>query len=324
MLAGFPQKPLKQSNMEQEGVVVKSTGSSCEVRLSADGQIVLARVPGKFRMKGLRSTNPVAVGDRVQVSQNERLEWRIEVIEERHNYLVRKSVNLSHHKHIIAANIDQAVLVVSLIQPTTSTGFMDRFLVTCEAYRIPAIVVFNKVDIYGDEELDEMEFRKMVYTQAGYQVMETSALAGEGLTDLADILRDKTSLLGGHSGVGKSSLINAIDSSANLRTGDISIVHGKGQHTTTFAQMIFLENNGGAVIDSPGIKGFGLIDMDEREIGDYFPEFFALKDQCQFNNCTHINEPKCAVLKALENNEVSFTRYESYLNMVKGEDSPYR
>lgn len=310
--------------MEQAGIVVKSTGSSCDVRLKADKRVVNARVPGKFRMKGLRSTNPVAVGDRVLVSQNERNEWRIEVIEDRSNYLVRKSVNLSHHKHVIAANIDQAVLVVSLIYPPTSTGFMDRFLVTCEAYGIPAIIIFNKIDIYGEQEYDELEFRKVVYSNAGYPVLETSAENKLGLEALSGVLRDKTSLLGGHSGVGKSSLINAIDPSVHLRTGDVSSVHGKGQHTTTFAQMIFLENNGGAVIDSPGIKGFGLIDMDEREIADYFPEFFALKDQCQFHNCTHINEPKCAVLRALENNEVSFTRYESYLNMVKGEDSPYR
>ena len=302
-------------------MVVKSTGSSSEVRLTEDGAIVSARVPGKFRMQGLRSTNPVAVGDEVMLTQNDRGEWRVETIAERRNYLVRKSVNLSHHKHVIAANIDQAMLVVTLEQPPTSTGFMDRFLVTCEAYRIPAIIVFNKADVYSEESLDELEFRASVYKNAGYEVLITSVEDRFGLEEVAERLRGNVTLLGGHSGVGKSSLINAIDPAANLRTGDISAVHRKGQHTTTFAQMFFLPENGGAVIDSPGIKGFGLIDMDEREIGDYFPEFFALKADCQFHNCTHRNEPKCAVLAALENHDLAFTRYESYLSMLENDEN---
>ena len=311
--------------MEREAVVVKSTGSRCEIRFS-DGEIVDCRVPGKFRMKGLRTTNPVAVGDAVTVSQDERGEWRVEVIADRKNYLVRKSVNLSHHKHVIASNIDQAVLVATLVEPQTSTGFMDRFLVSCEAYGIPAVVVFNKMDLYDEAALNEVEYLALVYQQAGYTVMCSSVTDGEGLEELAALLRDKISLLGGHSGVGKSSLINAIDPDVNLRTGDISASHKKGQHTTTFAQMVFLPNNGGAVVDSPGIKGFGLVDMAPEEIGDYFPEFFALKGECQFSNCTHINEPGCAVKAALDRDELPHSRYESYLSMMAGDDdkSPYR
>ncbi|MCC5915688.1 MAG: ribosome small subunit-dependent GTPase A [Cryomorphaceae bacterium] len=308
----------------RKAIVVKSTGSRCEIRFSDDGEIVDCRVPGKFRIKGLRSTNPVAVGDEVAVSKDQRGEWRVEEIAERRNYLVRKSVNLSHHKHVIAANIDQAVLVVTLTQPKTSCGFMDRFLVSCEAYGIPAIVVFNKTDLYETDLMDEVAYLEVVYKSAGYQTLQTSVETRQGLDALAGLLRDKVSLLGGHSGVGKSSLINAIDPLVNLKTGDISTTHQKGQHTTTFAQMVFLPNNGGAVVDSPGIKGFGLIDMDKEEISDYFPEFFAIKSNCQFHNCTHLNEPKCAVKSALENHELPISRYESYLSMLEDDENHYR
>lgn len=303
--------------------LVKSTGNICHVRFDS-GEIVECRVPGKFRTKGLTTTNPVAVGDFVDASQNNRGEWRIEHIHDRHNYLVRKSVNLSHQKHIIASNIDQAILVVTLEQPETSTGFMDRFLVSCEAYDIPAVIIFNKWDVYQNQTKEVFEFRKIVYKSAGYEVLTASTITGMGMDQIKDVMRDKTSLLGGHSGVGKSSLINAIDSSVHLRVGDISSAHQKGQHTTTFAQMFFLNAIDAAVIDSPGIKGFGLVDMETTEIGDYFPEFFALKRKCRFHNCTHQNEPGCAVKRALENSELPHSRYESYLSMVEGEGDPYR
>lgn len=306
-----------------KATVIKSTGNTCLIRFE-DGDIQSCRVPGKFRIKGLTTTNPVAVGDFVDVSKNDRGEWRVEHIHDRKNYLVRKSVNLSHQKHIIAANIDQAVLVVTLEQPETSTGFMDRFLVSCEAYDIPAVIVFNKWDVYSDEAKSEYEYRKAVYESAGYKVLATSSENGFQLTDVIQALEGKTTLLGGHSGVGKSSLVNAIQPDLDLKVGDISVVHRKGQHTTTFAQMVYVENIKGYLIDSPGIKGFGLVDMQPEEIGDYFPEFFAFREQCRFHNCTHRNEPGCAVKKALENGELPYSRYQSYLSMVEGEDEPYR
>ncbi len=303
--------------------VIKSTGNRCQVRFE-NGDVIDCRVPGKFRTQGLTTTNPVAVGDFVDVSQNDRGEWRVEQIHDRNNYLVRKSVNLSHQKHIIASNIDQAVLVVTLEQPETSTGFMDRFLVSCEAFGIPTVILFNKWDLYQSASLDDFEYRKAIYEAAGYNILTSSVVTGEGLDAVKDIVKDKTSLLGGHSGVGKSSLINALDPTVDLRVGDISTVHRKGQHTTTFAQMIFLDQLNAAVVDSPGIKGFGLVDMDTAEIGNFFPEFFALKQHCRFHNCSHRNEPGCAIKDALSNNELPRTRYESYLSMLEGESAPYR
>ncbi len=303
--------------------VIKSTGNRCQVR-TEKGDLRACRVPGKFRNQGLTTTNPVAVGDFVDVSQDGRGEWRVEHIHDRSNYLVRKSVNLSHQKHIIASNIDQAILVVTLEQPETSTGFMDRFLVSCEAYDIPAVILFNKWDLYESASLDEFAYRKAVYEAAGYKVLISSVISGEGMTELKDVVYGKTSLLGGHSGVGKSSLINVLDPTVDLRVGDISTVHRKGQHTTTFAQMLFLDQLNAAIVDSPGIKGFGLVDMDASEIGDYFPEFFALKSQCRFHNCSHRNEPGCAVKQALDSDELPHTRYESYRSMLEGESDPYR
>ncbi|MCH8546194.1 MAG: ribosome small subunit-dependent GTPase A [Cryomorphaceae bacterium] len=306
-----------------KATVIKSTGNTCFIRFE-DGDIQSCRVPGRFRLKGLTTTNPVAVGDFVEVSKNARGEWRVEQIYDRKNYLVRKSVNLSHQKHVIAANIDQAVLVVTLEQPETSTGFMDRFLVSCEAYDIPAVIVFNKWDVYSNAAKDEFFYRKTVYESAGYKVLATSAETGYQLSEVKRALEGKTTLLGGHSGVGKSSLVNAIQPDLDLKVGDISIVHRKGQHTTTFAQMVYVKNINGYLIDSPGIKGFGLVDMQPEEIGDYFPEFFAYKDQCRFHNCTHRNEPGCAVKLALEHGDLPHSRYQSYLSMMQGDEAPYR
>lgn len=305
------------------GTVTKSTGSWYSVRLD-DGRDVDCRMKGKFRIQGIKSTNPIAVGDLVEVEPSSE-GFLINKIHDRKNYIVRRSVNLSKKTSIIGANLDQAVLVVSLAFPRTLTGFIDRFLATAEAYDIPAVVVFNKIDIYDEALSDELEYFEVAYETAGYQTLRTSVISGEGIEDFKMLLRNKVSLLSGNSGVGKSSLVNAIDNSLNLRTGDVSDATQQGQHTTTFAEMFFLKE-GGSIIDSPGIRGFGLVDMEKEEIGDYFPEIFKLKENCRFHNCLHLEEPGCAVKDALEQNLLAPTRYESYKNMVLGtdDDNPYR
>ena len=310
-----------------KGVVLKSTGSWYQVRDLENRELFDCRIKGKFRVAGIKSTNPLAVGDFVEFELEEKDERQgiIQAIEDRKNYIVRKSVNLSKRVHIIASNMDQALLVTTLAQPMTSTGFMDRFLATAEAYSIPTVIVFNKIDVYGEEELMELEYREAVYSAIGYKVLKTSATEGQGLEELKDILKGKTTLLSGHSGVGKSTLVNAIEPELDLRTGEVSNSHRKGQHTTTFAEMYPL-TIGGDIIDTPGIKGFGMVNMEKEEISHFFPELFALSKECRFHNCLHVNEPQCAVKEALEANKIAPTRYESYLNQLNDydEETHYR
>jgi len=310
-----------------KGVVLKSTGSWYQVRDLENHELFDCRIKGKFRVAGIKSTNPLAVGDFVEFELEEKDERQgiIQAIEDRKNYIVRKSVNLSKRVHIIASNMDQALLVTTLAQPMTSTGFMDRFLATAEAYSIPTVIVFNKIDVYGEEELMELEYREAVYSAIGYKVLKTSATEGQGLEELKDILKGKTTLLSGHSGVGKSTLVNAIEPELDLRTGEVSNSHRKGQHTTTFAEMYPL-TIGGDIIDTPGIKGFGMVNMEKEEISHFFPELFALSKECRFHNCLHVNEPQCAVKEALEANKIAPTRYESYLNQLNDydEETHYR
>ncbi len=306
-------------------MVVRSTGSWYAVRLE-DGRTMDCRIKGKFRIQGIRSTNPIAVGDSVVVEPEEGAETGVIVhINDRKNYIVRKSVNLSKKTHILAANLDQAVLVTTVAYPKTLFGFIDRFLATCEAYDVPAVMVFNKMDLYGEEELQELEYMKVAYERAGYSSIDTSVVNEHNLEAFEALLKDKTTLIAGHSGVGKSSLINAIQPELDLRTKRISDAHGQGQHTTTFAEMFEL-TFGGNIIDTPGIRGFGLIDMEKEEIGDYFPEIFKLKKDCKFHNCLHLEEPGCAVKQALDEGALAPTRYQSYFWMVTGneDDNPYR
>jgi ribosome biogenesis GTPase len=304
-----------------KGVVLKSTGSWYQVRSFESGELFNCRIKGKFRVAGIKSTNPIAVGDVVHFHLEDHQEGQgiISAIQDRKNYIVRKSVNLSKQVHIIASNMDQALLVTTLAQPMTSTGFMDRFLSTAEAYSIPTIIVFNKIDLYDEEEMMELEYREAVYSAIGYKVLKTSAMRGIGLEKLKEELKDKTTLLSGHSGVGKSTLVNAVEPNLDLRTGTVSLSHRKGQHTTTFAEMHPLRM-GGDVIDTPGIKGFGMVNMKKEEISHFFPEIFALSEQCRFHNCMHLNEPECAVKSALEENKIAPTRYESYLNQLNDYD----
>lgn len=308
-----------------QGTVIKSTGSWYQVK-TPEGAIHQCRIVGKLRLRGIKSTNPVAVGDEVVFQLEEGEDTGvIKDIVDRRNYIIRKSVNLSKQTQIIAANLDQAVLIVTLDFPKTYPRFIDRFLVTAEAYDIPATIVFNKIDLYSDAVLDDLEFYTYAYEDAGYTVLHTSVPGKLGLDELKEQLKDKTSLLSGHSGVGKSTLINTIEPGLDLKTNMISDSHHQGQHTTTFAEMFELRF-GGNIIDTPGIRGFGLVDMEKEEIGDYFPEIFRLKGRCKFNNCLHIEEPGCAVKQALEAGELAYTRYDSYVNFVNGtdEDETYR
>lgn len=302
-----------------QGIVQKSTGSWYQVK-SQQGKLYNCRIVGKLRLKGIKSTNPVAVGDVVDFELEPGEETGvIKRIHERKNYIIRKSVNLSKQVQIIAANLDQAVLIVTLDFPKTYPRFIDRFLVTAEAYDIPAVIVFNKVDLYDEEMMAELEYYTIAYLDAGCQVLHTAATENLGLEDFRETLKDKTSLLSGHSGVGKSTLINKVEPGLDLKTKPISETHLQGQHTTTFAEMFPL-SFGGNIIDTPGIRGFGLVDMDKHEIGDYFPEIFRLKGKCRFNNCLHLNEPGCAVKEAVEENKIPYTRYESYVDFVENPD----
>lgn len=311
--------------MHKEGLVLKSTGSWYRVKTEA-GELD-CRIRGKIRLKGMRSTNPVAVGDRVMVDDESTEEGRGVITEllDRKNYIVRRSVNLSKHSQIIAANLDQAMLIATLKQPQTQIPFIDRFAVSAEAYDIPFTLVFNKIDLLDAALQEELEYLSIVYRQAGYTVLHCSATEGTGLESLKEQLKGKSTLLSGHSGVGKSSLVNAIAPDLNLKTQKISEAHQQGQHTTTFAEMHALPFEG-YLIDTPGIRGFGLVDMEPSEIGHYFPEIFELSQQCKFNNCLHLNEPGCAVKKAAENHQLAPTRYESYLQLISGDpdEEPYR
>ncbi|WP_273567882.1 ribosome small subunit-dependent GTPase A [Maribacter halichondriae] len=307
------------------GIVYKSTGSWYTVK-TEEGVFYECRIKGKFRIKGIKSTNPVAVGDVVNFEIEEtgdEVTGIITRIRDRKNYIIRKSVNLSKQTHIIAANLDQVFLLVTLNNPTTYTIFIDRFLATAEAYDIPAILLFNKLDTYSDEQLDEIRFLATLYRKIGYTCIGISAKTGKNVNQVKELMKGKTSMFAGHSGAGKSTLINAIEPGLELKTAEISDQHLQGQHTTTFAEMFDLRFDA-RIIDTPGIKGFGMVDMEAAEIGDYFPEFFALKGECKFNDCLHMDEPDCAVKEALENNTVSWSRYRSYVQMTAGEDENYR
>lgn len=306
-----------------KGLVVKNTGSSYLVKTD-EGLAVECIIKGNFRIKGLRSTNPIAVGDRVTLGEQTGETVYITQIEDRKNYIVRKPTNLSKQLHILAANIDLALLLVTIKSPTTNTTFIDRFLATAEAYRIPAQLLINKVDLYDAEDLEYMEAIIQLYSSIGYPCTVISAKKNIGIDQLSSLMQGKISLLSGNSGVGKSTLINAIDPLHNARTGDISESHHKGMHTTTFSEMFELLN-GGYLIDTPGIKGFGTIDMKPEEVGHYFKEIFATSDECRFNNCTHTHEPGCAVLEAVKEHRISESRYTSYLSILNDEeDGKYR
>lgn len=296
----------------------KSTGSWYTVK-TEDGQFYECRIKGKFRIKGIKSTNPIAVGDDVHFALEtigDETVGIISAIEERKNYIVRRSVNLSKQIHIIASNLDQAFLMVTLNNPTTFTSFIDRFLVTAEAYDIPAVLLFNKLDTYDGEEMVEVDYLMQLYSNIGYRVIGISAKKRENIDQVKELMLGKTSMFSGNSGVGKSTLINALEPGLELKTSEISEQHLQGQHTTTFAEMYDL-SFGAKIIDTPGIRGFGVVDMSRDELGDYFPEFFELKSQCKFNNCLHLDEPKCAIKNRLENNELSWSRYRSYVQMLK-------
>ena len=295
------------------GLVIKNTGSWYTV-LTDDNQLLDCKVKGNFRIKGIRSTNPVAVGDRVSVGEGN---WITE-IEDRRNYIIRKSINLSKQSHIIAANVDQAILVVTVANPQTSTTFIDRFLASAEAYRVPVILVFNKTDLLDEEMRRYQEAMVNLYQTVGYECYQISASTGDGIDALHPLLRDKITLLSGNSGVGKSTLINRLVPDANLRTSEISDAHNTGQHTTTFSEMIRLDE--GWLIDTPGIKGFGTFDIEPEELTSYFKEIFHFSQDCRFSNCTHTHEPGCAVLKALEDHYIAESRYQSYLSMLEDKD----
>lgn len=307
------------------GTVYKSTGSWYTVK-TEDHSFLECRIKGKFRIKGIKSTNPIAVGDIVDYELEETTDvttGTITNIHERKNYIVRKSVNLSHQMHIIASNIDIVFLLVTINNPPTTTSFIDRFLVTAEAYGIEAVLVFNKIDTFDEATLDEQLYLQYIYSNIGYKCLRVSSTEGKGIEELKAMMKGKVSMFSGHSGVGKSTLVNALEPTLNLKTKKISEQHQQGQHTTTFAEMFDL-SFGAQIIDTPGIRGFGIVDMEKQEIGDYFPEFFALKDQCKFNNCLHKDEPHCAVKEALEKDEIAWSRYKSYIQILEGDDEHYR
>ena len=309
-----------------KGLVIKNTGSWYTV-LTDDGPTVDCKIKGNFRLRGIRSTNPVAVGDRVEISDCDTVTNTafITEIEDRRNYIIRKSINLSKQSHILAANVDQALLVVTVVRPETSTTFIDRFLASAEAYRVPVILVFNKTDLLSPDELHYQELMIQLYETVGYTCRTVSALTGQGLADIVPQLEGKITLLSGNSGVGKSTLINRIIPDINLRTADISDAHQTGMHTTTFSEMIPLPSSDGWLIDTPGIKGFGTFDMEREEVTSYFKEIFEFSKQCRFSDCTHTHEPGCAVLKAVEEHYFAQSRYNSYLSMLDDKDeSKYR
>ena len=300
------------------GLVIKNTGSWYTVK-TEDGSLVDCKIKGNFRLKGIRSTNPVAVGDHVDIIRNQEGTAFISNICDRRNYIIRKSQNLSKQSHIIAANVDQAFLVVTVNHPQTSTMFIDRFLASAEAYRVPVVLAFNKTDLLCDEELHYQEMMMALYRTIGYQCLALSAATGEGFDALPDLLRDKITLLSGNSGVGKSTFINRLLPGVNLRTAEISDAHNTGMHTTTFSEMLPLPD-GGYIIDTPGIKGFGTFDMEPEELTSYFREIFHFSKDCRFSNCTHTHEPGCAVLRAIDEHYIAASRYQSYLSMLDDKD----
>jgi len=307
------------------GLVYKSTGSWYTVKTS-NGKTYECRMKGRFRLDGIKSTNPISVGDYVDFkleTKNHEETGVIHSIHERQNYIVRKSVNLSKQTHIIASNIDQVFLLVTINNPPTFTSFIDRFLVSSEAYSVKTILLFNKIDAYDEDTLLEVKYLATLYRNIGYECIGISTKTGKNIGKVKQLMEGKVSMFTGHSGVGKSTLVNAIEPGLGLKTKEISSQHMQGQHTTTFAEMFDLDFDA-KIIDTPGIKGFGVVDMEKEEVGDYFPEFFKLKQDCKFNNCLHLKEPKCAVKQALDNDELAYSRYKSYLQILEGEDEHYR
>lgn len=302
-----------------KGLVIKNTGSWYTV-LTDDGPTVDCKIKGNFRLRGIRSTNPVAVGDRVEIITNQEGTAFITEIEDRRNYIIRKSINLSKQSHILAANVDQALLVITVARPETSTTFIDRFLASAEAYRVPVILTFNKTDTLADDELHYQQMMIRLYETVGYECHAISAATGDGVAALTEKLTGKITLLSGNSGVGKSTLINCILPDVNLRTAEISDAHNTGMHTTTFSEMLRLPDQSGWLIDTPGIKGFGTFDMERKELTSYFKEIFEYSKQCRFSDCTHTHEPGCAVIKAVEDHYIAQSRYQSYLSMLDDKD----
>ena len=307
------------------GLVYKSTGSNYTVKTN-DGQLYDCRIKGKFRIQGIKSTNPIAVGDTVDFELDQSTDesiGQIHRIHDRKNYIIRKSVNLSKQVHIIASNIDTVFLLVTFNNPTTTTSFIDRFLVTAEAYGIAAVLVFNKIDTYDQTTSDEQLYWQYIYSQIGYPCLCVSALENKGLDELKALMKGKVCMFSGHSGVGKSTLVNALEPALDLRTAAISAAHQQGQHTTTFAEMFDLSFDS-KIIDTPGIRGFGVVDIEPHEVSDYFPEFFELKASCKFNNCLHKEEPQCAVKHALDADTIAWSRYRSYIQILEGDEDTYR
>ena len=306
------------------GLVIRNTGSWYTVKTDDGGQLIDCKIKGNFRLKGIRSTNPVAVGDHVTLVPNNEGTAFITEIADRRNYIIRKASNLSKQSHIIAANVDQAMLVVTVNYPQTSTTFIDRFLASAEAYRIPVVLIFNKVDILDDDELRYLDMMINLYETVGYECRSISAERGDGIETVMQLLEGKVTVLSGNSGVGKSTLINRLLPDANLRTAEISDAHNTGMHTTTFSEMLPLPS-GGYIIDTPGIKGFGTFNIEPEELSGYFKEIFRFSRDCRFSNCTHTHEPGCAVLKAVEDHYIAASRYQSYLSMLDDkEEGKYR
>ena len=303
-----------------KALVIKSTGSWYDVE-SNDGSLYKCRIKGKFRTENIKSTNPIVVGDYVEIN-NDSQTWMIEKLYDRKNMIVRKSVNLSKQTHIIAANIDQAILMITLQSPLTTTGFIDRFLVSAQAFGVEVILFFNKIDLYSKKLILQNQNLIHEYSKIGYRCISLSAL-NDNINEVKSIVENKNNLISGHSGVGKSTLINKLLGTADISTNEISQRHDQGQHTTTFSELYRLDF-GGTIIDTPGIKGFGLVNIDVDNLSDYFPEFLSLKQDCKFNNCKHINEPNCKVKEALENGQISKDRYSNYLSMLETEESIYR
>ena len=300
------------------GLVIKNTGSWYQVKTD-EGKLVDCKIKGNFRLKGIRSTNPIAVGDYVHIIVNNEGTAFINEIEDRKNYIIRRASNLSKQSHILAANLDQCMLIITINYPETSTIFIDRFLATAEAYRVPVKLIFNKIDRYNEDETRYMDALIDLYTYIGYPCFKVSALNETGIEEIKQDLEGKVTLLSGNSGVGKSTLINAILPELSVKTGEISDYHNKGMHTTTFSEMFPVEN-GGYLIDTPGIKGFGTFDMEPEEVGHYFREIFQTSKECRFGNCTHTHEPGCAVLTALQEHHIAQSRYNSYLSMLEDKD----
>jgi len=306
------------------GLVIRNTGSWYTVKIDGTDNTVEAKVKGNFRLKGIRSTNPIAIGDKVEFIPQPDGTALISAIDDRKNYIIRKATNLSKQSHIIAANLDQCFLIVTVAQPETSTTFIDRFLATAEAYRVPVVLVFNKIDVLNEEEKEYLNSMIDLYEYVGYKCLKVSAKTGEGIDAVAEELKGKVTLLSGNSGVGKSTLINNLFPDLNLKTSEISDAYNTGKHTTTFSEMYPIGNDG-YIIDTPGIKGFGTFNMEREEVGHYFKEIFRISEDCRFNNCTHTHEPGCAVRQAVENHDISESRYTSYLSMLEdGTEDKYR